>query len=102
MPLHSLTFIRYNVNIFMAKKNRFVFHKELMSQLITLSTSAFGLAAALAWNDTIQQTVKDFVEPSVPGSGVFSRFIYATLVTVLGVIVTYQLSRIASRWGIKK
>ncbi len=87
----------------MAKKvRRFIFHKELLQQLITLSTSAFGLAAALAWNDTIQQAVKDFIEPRIPGSGILSRFIYAILVTVSGVIITFELSRLASRWGIKK
>jgi len=50
----------------MAKKNgnRFLFHRELAKQLVTLSTSAFGLAAALAWNETIQQTVREFIEPS--------------------------------------
>lgn len=88
----------------MAKKrnNRFIFHKELIKQLITLSTSAFGLAAALAWNETIQQTVREFIEPRLPGSGILSRFIYAILVTVLGVVVTFQLARLAQRWGIKK
>lgn len=88
----------------MAKKRGkiFIFHKELIQQLLTLSTSAFGLAAALAWNDTIQQSVKEFIEPRVPGAGITSRFIYAVIVTVLGVLVTYQLSRLASRWGIKK
>lgn len=85
----------------MAKKQT-PFHRELLTQMVTLSTSAFGLAAALAWNDTIQQAVKDFIEPSLPGSGILSRFIYAVLVTVLGVLITYQLSRIASRLGIKK
>ena len=88
----------------MAKKKhrKFTFHKELIKQLLTLSTSAFGLAAALAWNDTIQQTVKEFIEPRIPGSGILSRFIYAALVTALGVIITFELSRLASRWGIKK
>ncbi len=87
----------------MAKKTKnFSFHKELIQQLITLSTSAFGLAAALAWNDTIQQTVKEFIEPRIPGSGILSRFIYALIVTTLGVIITFELSRLASRWGIKK
>ena len=85
----------------MAKKNQ-IFHKELVRQLLTLSTSAFGLAAALAWNETIQQTVKEFIEPSLPGSGILSRFIYAILVTLLGVIITFQLSRLAQRWGLKK
>lgn len=75
-------------------------HRELLSQLITLSTSAFGLAAALAWNETIQQTVRDFVEPSLPGSGLLSKFIYALLVTLLAVLITYQLSKLAVRWKI--
>ncbi len=84
------------------KKENFSFHRELIQQLVTLSTSAFGLAAALAWNDTIQQTVKQFIEPSLPGSGILSRFIYAFIVTMLGVLITFQLSRIASKLGIKK
>jgi|Napbiome12C3dose_1001474.scaffolds.fasta_scaffold00012_41 hypothetical protein len=84
------------------KKNGLVFYKEFTAQLVTLSTSAFGFAAALAWNETIQQTVKDFIEPTVPGSGVLSRFIYAILVTLLGVLVTFQLSRLAQRWGLKR
>lgn len=81
---------------------KFIFHKELLQQLITLSTSAFGLAAALAWNDTIQQAVKEFIEPKIPGSGILSRFIYAAIVTILAVFITFELSRLASRWGIKK
>ena len=83
-------------------KRKYILHKELIQQLVTLSTSAFGFAAALAWNETIQQTVSEFIEPRLPGSGFLSRFIYAILVTLLGVIVTFQLTRLASRWGLKK
>ncbi len=88
----------------MANKNgkQFLFHKELAKQLVTLSTSAFGLAAALAWNETIQQTVKEFIEPRLPGAGILSRLIYALLVTAIGVLVTFQLTRLASKWGIKR
>jgi len=86
----------------MANNKKTPFHRELLEQLITLSTSAFGLAAALAWNETIQEAVKEFIEPKIPGSGILSRFIYAAIVTILGVLVTFQLSRLASRWGIKK
>lgn len=87
----------------MAKKvSKLTFHRELVHQLFTLSTSAFGLAAALAWNETIQAIVKDFIEPSLPGSGLLSRLIYALLVTLLAVIITFQLSKLAQRWGIKK
>lgn len=84
------------------KKDALTLYKEFIAQLITLSTSGFGFAAALAWNETIQQTVKDFIEPSIPGAGIFSKFIYAILVTLLGVVITFQLSRIAQRLGVKK
>lgn len=78
------------------------FHRELIEQLLTLSTSGFGLVAALAWNDAIQQFVKDFLEPRIPGSGLLSRIIYALLVTLFAVLITYQLSKLASRWETKK
>lgn len=78
------------------------FQKELLSQLVTLSTSGFGLVAALAWNNTIQAFVNRFIEPRIPGSGLFSELIYALLVTFLAVFVTYQLSHLASRHGQKK
>lgn len=85
------------------KKNKgLAFYKEFITQLITLSTSAFGLAAALAWNETIQQVVKDFIEPKIPGSSTLSKLIYALLVTLLAVLITFQLSKLAQRWGIKK
>ncbi len=84
------------------KTSQFTFHKELAQQLVTLSTSAFGLAAALAWNETIQATVKEFIEPRLPGLGILSKFIYAIIVTALGVIITFQLARLAQKWGIKK
>ena len=84
------------------KANERSFHKELIQQLVTLSTSGFGLVAALAWNEAIQQAVKEFLEPRIPGSGLLSRIIYALLVTAFAVLITYQLSRLASRWGVKK
>lgn len=78
------------------------FHEELMSQMLTLATSGFGLVAALAWNETIQQVVKEYVQPRIPGSGIFARLIYAMLITFLAVLITYQLSKITSRFQAKK
>ncbi len=80
----------------LSKKDR-PFRKALADQLVTLSTSAFGLVAALAWNETIQEFVKEFVEPSIPGSGLLSKLIYALFVTILAVFITYQLSRLAAK-----
>lgn len=74
------------------------FHRELIEQLLSLATSGFGIVAALAWNDTIQQFVKQFIEPRIPGSGLLSKFIYALLITVLAVLITYQLSKISARF----
>lgn len=70
------------------------FHRELISQMLTLATTGFGLVAALAWNQTIQTLVSEFIEPMIPGSGIFSSLIYAVLITILAVFITYQLSRL--------
>lgn len=78
------------------------FRRELIEQFITLSTSGFGLVAALAWNEAVQAFVKDYIEKYYPSqSGVISKFIYAVIITLFAVFITYQLSRIASRWGFK-
>ena len=71
------------------------FQKELLKQMITLSTSGFGLVAALAWNDAIQAFVKEYIDQYISvGSGIISRFIYAIIITGLAVLVTYQLTKI--------
>lgn len=81
-----------------AAERRKTFHEELVTQLLTLVTSGFGVVAALAWNEAIQQTVKEVIEPKIPGSGLFYRFLYAILITFLIVLITYQLSRISARF----
>lgn len=79
------------------------FHKELIQQLVTLSTSGFGLVAALAWNEAIQTFVKDYIQKFYPNqSGAISKLIYAVIITAFAVFITYQLSRLASKWGSKK
>lgn len=60
----------------------------------TLITAAFGLVAALAWNDTIKRAIDKYF-PS--GDGLKSMFIYAILVTVLAVLVTYYLGNITQK-----
>lgn len=84
------------------KKEEKQFHEELISQLLTLATSGFGLVAALAWNQAIQSFVKEFIEPRIPGSGIISQVIYALLITFFAVFITYQLSRISSHLEVKK
>jgi Na+/melibiose symporter-like transporter len=74
------------------------FRVEVLKQMITLSTSGFGLVAALAWNNVIQEFVNNYIKKILPdGSGIFSLFIYAILITLLAVFVTYQLSKILEK-----
>jgi sorbitol-specific phosphotransferase system component IIBC len=80
------------------KREEKKFHEELITQMLTLATSGFGIVSALAWNETIQGFVKEFIEPRIPGSGLVSKLIYALLITFLAVLITYQLSKIASRF----
>lgn len=78
------------------KKEASAFRKEFAERSLKLVTSGFGLVAALAWNELIKELVKEYIKPLVGGaSGVISLFIYAILVTLLAVFVTYQLSKIA-------
>ncbi|MBI3342235.1 hypothetical protein HY024_03885 [Candidatus Curtissbacteria bacterium] len=64
--------------------------------MVTLSTAGFGLVAALAWNDAIQAFFTQYVDKYISvGSGIFSRFLYAALVTAIAVLVTYELSKLS-------
>ena len=75
------------------------FHRELIEQLLALSTSGFGLVAALAWNETIQGFVSEFIEPRIPGSGLLSKLIYALLMPRLAVLIPYQPPPLPARWN---
>ena len=57
--------------------------------------TAFGLVAALAWNEAIKGLIDEFIPK---GKGVLSLFIYAGLVTVVMVIVAARLGRIKERF----
>lgn len=73
-------------------------HLAIFRQMVTLATSGFGLVAALAWNNVIQDLVNNHIKPYLPeGSSLFSLFLYAVLITVLAVVVTYNLTRIVEK-----
>lgn len=73
-------------------------HKEITKEILKLSTSAFGLVAALAWNELIKEVVTMYIKPLVGGaSGIISLLIYAIIVTTLAVIITISLSKLANK-----
>ena len=76
----------------------FMFHKAVLKQMMLLATSGFGLVAALAWNNVIQELVNNYIKPYLPaGSSLFSLFIYAVIITTLAVTITYQLGKLIQR-----
>lgn len=78
------------------------FMASLFGELLRLATAGFGLAAALAWNDTIKLVIEEYIKPYVSkGSGILSQVIYALIVTLLAVTITYQLTRIKNRFQLK-
>lgn len=80
------------------KKDTGKVKKEILTQMLTLATSGFGLVAALAWNNLIQEFVETYIKPLVGGaSGIISLLIYAVLVTTLAVVVTYNLSKLVKK-----
>lgn len=70
----------------------------IIRQMLQLATSGFGLVAALAWNDTIKAFINERIKPFLGnGSGLASLFIYAVIITVFAVTITYQLAKIQRR-----
>tara|TARA_Y100000310_G_C20666865_1_gene808021 strand:- start:579 stop:806 length:228 start_codon:yes stop_codon:yes gene_type:complete len=69
--------------------------KEVVGKLATLMTAAFGFIAAFAWNEAVKSL---FAE-----GGPFFLFakygvwIYAVAVTILAVVVTIWIAKVAER-----
>ena len=72
--------------------------KLIMETILGLITTAFAFVAGLAWNDAIQKLIE-----SVIGSGdaIPSLFIYAIVVTIVAVVITVLVARIAGKMGIE-
>ena len=65
--------------------------KDVKEKIMALLTAAFGLVAALAQNDAIQSAFKQYFGES---GGLYAKFFYAIMVTVIAVIIMVQLNKI--------
>jgi hypothetical protein len=73
--------------------------KEVIEKIAALITAAFGLVAALAWNEAIQEIFRlVFGEQS----GVWAMILYAVVVTIIAVVVTIWIGRVAEKQTGKK
>lgn len=77
------------------KKEGDIIRRELLKSMLQLATAGFGLVAALAWNETIQLFIKEIIP--VEKSGLLSQLLYAVIVTVIAVVVTYFLGRVVGK-----
>ena len=67
-----------------------------LATMISLSSAAFGVIAALAWNTAISDLIKQFLPA---GKGLVPEFLYALIVTLLGVVVMVNLGKLAEKTG---
>ena len=72
--------------------------KLIMEKILGLITTAFAFVAGLAWNGAIQKLIEQFISN---GDALPSLFIYAIVVTIIAVIVTVLLARVAGKMGIE-
>jgi hypothetical protein len=61
-------------------------------------TSAFGLVAALAWNEAVKDAIERYI---APGEGLKSKLIYALFVTILAIILSFQLGKLSARYNVE-
>ena len=67
---------------------------DMIEKMAALITAAFGLVAALAWNDLIKTI---FTELFGTAAAIGAMVIYAIIVTIIAVILTITVARAASR-----
>lgn len=68
--------------------------KDFVEKFTTLITASFSLLAALAWNETIKAFVQKYISP---GGDFVSMLVYASLVTIIAVLVAIYLNRFAKK-----
>ena len=72
--------------------------KLIMETILALITTAFAFVAGEAWNSAIQKLIESFIGS---GDALPTLFIYAIVVTIVAVIVTVLLARVAGKMGIE-
>ena len=67
---------------------------EVIEKLNTLVATAFGLVAALAWNDTIKAIFAKVLEQP---NTITAMIIYSITVTIITVVATIHLGKAAKK-----
>ncbi|MGH1568427.1 MAG: DUF5654 family protein [Nitrosopumilus sp.] len=75
-------------------ENPVTLKQEVLDKIAALVTAAFGLVAALAWNDAIKTIFKEIFGDS---STVVPMLIYAIVVTIIAVILIIIVARAVAK-----
>jgi membrane protein YdbS with pleckstrin-like domain len=67
----------------------------VIETVASLMTAAFGLLAALAWNEAIRALVQQYIGA---GNQTLGLFIYAIIVTVIAVVATIYIGKVLARY----
>lgn len=67
---------------------------QVAQTVATLMTTAFGLIAALAWNEAIKAIIIQYFQA---GSGITGLLIYAVLITIIAVVATIIIARVIAK-----
>jgi Family of unknown function (DUF5654) len=70
------------------------FSREVLATMISLASAAFGVVAALAWNSAITAVFNRYFGET---GRIGALFVYAVLITLIGVIVIVVMGRLAAR-----
>ena len=63
---------------------------QVLETTSALMTAAFGLVAALAWNQAIQTLISEYISS---GSDLVPQLVYAIIVTIIAVIFIILIAR---------
>lgn len=74
--------------------------REVLNKMSDLITAGFGLVAALAWNNAIQEVFKRLFGEEQ--GNLYAMFFYAIGVTVIAVVATIWIGRLIKKDEDKK
>jgi hypothetical protein len=70
--------------------------QRVMNKVVTLFTAAFGVVAALAWDDVVKSLFREYYP--FPGAEMIqAKFLYALAVTTIAVIITTIFASMSSK-----
>ncbi len=72
-----------NKKVSKTSKQKNEFKIQILETFAALITAAFGLIAALAWNEAIKGLISKFFDS---GDGLLANFVYAIVVTIIAVV----------------